>query len=403
VFTGAVPQGEQEGSATFESLGLEPALLASVSRIGFERPTPIQTGVIPHALEGRDVIGLAQTGSGKTAAFALPMAQRLMHGRGVRGLILCPTREIALQTKAFLDVVGRDHQLETSCLIGGVALGPQIQELRRDPDIVVATPGRLYDHMERRNVRLDGIQYLVLDEGDHMLDLGFLPQILRILQSVPDERQTMLFSATLPQPIERLAQQFLTDPTRVDLRPPGRAAEGLEHRLYLVSQEDRRAALLALAESESGSMLVFLERKVDAEWAFRQLEKEGFPVERIHSDRSQRQRVAALGGLREGRHRILLATNIAARGIDIPIIEHIVNFGMPDTADDYIHRGGRTARGSAGGTVSTIATWKDKEAVKAVEKAIGRPLPRCTLDGIEPYVERKSTIRGRQRLRRRLL
>ncbi len=313
------------------------------------------------------------------------------------------TREIALQTLAFLKVVGRDHKLKSACLIGGVRMGPQIKALRGDPDIVVATPGRLYDHMGRRNVKLDRLEVLVLDEGDHMLDLGFLPQILRILEEVPAQRQTMLFSATMPPPIERLAKRFTREPVRVDILPPGRAAEGIEHHLYLVEPENRRPCLLSVVGQEKGSMLVFMRRKVDAEWACRQLELEGHPVERIHSDRSQGQRVAALQGLRQGEHRVLVATNIAARGIDIPVIEHIVNYGLPDSVEDYIHRAGRTARGAAGGTVSTITTWQDREAIQAVEKAIGEPLPRSTAPGVPAYVERKTTIRGRKIRRRRML
>jgi ATP-dependent RNA helicase RhlE len=402
MFTGAVPQDPTATDVSFSDLGLSEPVVRSLDSIGFKHPTAIQAQVIPKALAGQDVIGLAQTGSGKTGAFGLPIAEHLIHGKGVRGLILCPTREIALQTRAFLDVVGKDHKLSTVCLIGGVKLGPQIQDLRKHPDIVVATPGRLWDHFQRRNLKLDRIEKLVLDEADHMLDLGFLPQILRVFEAVPENRQTMMFSATMPSTVENLARRFMRQPVRLDLRPEMRTAEGIEHRLYLVEPDDAKHCLLALAAEEKGSMLVFLRRKVDAEWATKQLEKEGHPVERIHSDRTQKQRVAALQGLRQGEHRILLATDIAARGIDIPIIEHIVNYGPPGSVEDYIHRAGRTARGAMEGTVSTIATWQDKEDIQRIEKAIGRPLPRCTLEGVEPYVERKTTIRGRQKIRRRL-
>jgi ATP-dependent RNA helicase RhlE len=402
MFTGAVPQDPSLTGVSFADLGLGAAVVRSLESMQFKHPTPIQAQVIPRALAGHDIIGLAQTGSGKTGAFGLPIAEHLIHGKGVRGLILCPTREIALQTQAFLDVVGKDHELSTVCLIGGVKLGPQIQDLRRHPDIVVATPGRLWDHFQRKNLQLDGIEKLVLDEADHMLDLGFLPQILRVFEAVPADRQTMMFSATMPPTVENLARRFMREPIRVDLRPEMRTAEGIEHRLYLVEPEDTKACLLALAAEEKGSMLVFLRRKVDAEWACKQLEKEGHPVERIHSDRTQKQRVAALQGLRRGEHRILLATDIAARGIDIPIIEHIVNYGVPDSVEDYIHRAGRTARGAMKGTVSTIATWHDKENLQLIEKAIGSPLPRCAADGIDTYVERKTTIRGRKKIRRRL-
>ena len=383
---------------SFTKLGLGGPILDALAEIGFAHPTPIQAEVIPLALAGRDVIGLAQTGSGKTAAFALPLAQRLSHGRGVRGLILSPTREIALQTQAFLEHFGRDHQLQAACIIGGVRMGPQIDALKRNPDIVVATPGRLLDHVERGNVKLDSIEHLVLDEADHMLDLGFLPQMNRILERLPAWRQTLMFSATMPPTIAKLAKRFMDSPATVDLRPRTRAAAGIEHRLYMVEERDKKRALFSLVEQEKGAVLVFVRRKIDAEWASRQLEREGHPVERIHSDLTQQQRVAALQGLREGEHRILVATDIAARGIDIPVIDHIVNYNVPETVEDYVHRAGRTARGTAGGVVSTIATWKDREQVRAIEQVLGQTLPRCAAPGVEPYVEKtKAAVRRRLR------
>jgi ATP-dependent RNA helicase RhlE len=404
MFTGGIPQHSVATTdQSFASLGLSSELVETLKGISFHFPTPIQVQVIPKALEGRDIIGLAQTGSGKTGAFGLPLAEKLIHGRGVRGLILSPTREIALQTQAFLEVFGQDHHLDTVCLIGGVNIQPQIRDLKRNPDIVVATPGRLLDHMQRRTVRVDRIEHLVMDEADHMLDLGFLPQIQRILEAVPEERQTLMFSATMPPPIERMTQQFMRDPERIDILPPGRTADGLEHRLYLVGHDDRLPCLKVLVSEEEGSMLVFLRRKIDAEWAYRVLGGEGHAVDRIHSDRSQQQRVAALRGLREGKHRVLLATDVAARGIDIPVIQHVVNFDVPETAEDYIHRAGRTARGDANGIVSLISTWQGKPVIKQIESELGQPLPRWTAPGIEPWMERKTTIRGRKIVRRRLL
>ncbi|MBI2340126.1 MAG: DEAD/DEAH box helicase [Deltaproteobacteria bacterium] len=374
-------------AVTFESLGLSEAVLKSVRAIGFEHPTPIQCEVIPVALTGKDIIGLAQTGSGKTAAFVLPIAERLTHGHGLRGLIVCPTREIALQTKAFLDLFGKNHHLKTACLIGGVRMGPQISDLRRKPDIVVATPGRLIDHLERRIIGLGQIQELVLDEADHMLDLGFLPQVEEILRSVPRQRHTMMFSATMPAPIERLTQRFLTNPVRIDILPEGKAAEGITHRLYLVEGENKRKCLIALLHQELGSTLVFARRKVDAEWLSHLLEAEGHPVERIHSDLSQSERTAALKGFREGEHRILVATDIASRGIDVPGIQHIINFDIPETVEDYIHRAGRTARMEALGLVSTIATWQDLPMVRDIEAELGQAIPRCVAVGVPPFME----------------
>ncbi|HVG07437.1 MAG TPA: DEAD/DEAH box helicase [Thermoanaerobaculia bacterium] len=397
----AIPQHPvQTIDKPFDSLGLSPRILRIVKRIGFEHPTPIQAEVIPVALSGRDVVGLAQTGSGKTAAFCLPLAERLTHGGGVRGLIISPTREIALQTEAFLNLFGED--LETVCLIGGVKMGPQIRKLGKKPDVVVATPGRLLDHVERGLLRLDKVQELVIDEADHMLDMGFMPQVQRILDELPRERQTMMFSATMPPPIQRLAERILTDPVRIDILPEGGAAEGIDHRLYLVEPDDKKACLLALLNKELGSTLVFIRRKVDAEWLTRVLVREGHPVERIHSDLSQGQRVEALRGFREGAHRILVATDIAARGIDVPGIQHIVNFDIPDTVEDYIHRAGRTARGTARGIVSTIASWMNKPTIKEIEEALGEEIARCTVPGVEPYVEikpRTSMSKGRRTLK----
>ncbi len=389
----AIPQHPVETTdQTFESLGLSPPILRCVRLVGFEHPTPIQAAVIPAAMSGRDLIGLAETGSGKTAAFTIPIADRLAREPKTRGLILSPTREIALQTQAFLDRFGGEYGLRTVCLIGGVKMGPQLQGLRRRPHIIVATPGRLLDHLEQGTARLDQTHVLVLDEADHMLDMGFMPQVNRILQQLPRERQTLMFSATMPPPIERLTQQFMVEPTRVDITPEGKAAAGISHRLYMVEPENKKACLLALLHQELGSTLVFIRRKTDAEWLCGVLEREGHPVERIHSDLSQGQRVQALQGFRQGEHRILVATDIAARGLDIPRVGHIVNFDVPETVEDYIHRAGRTARGSATGIVSTIGTWVDKMIVKEIESTLGQELPRCTVPGVLPYVEMKPRV-----------
>jgi ATP-dependent RNA helicase RhlE len=383
----------------FETLGLTPAIVELVRNVGFVHPTPIQAAVIPTALAGRDVIGLAQTGSGKTAAFVLPMAEKLTHGRGVRGLILSPTREIALQTKSFLDLFGAKHELRTACVIGGVKMKPQITALHETPDIVVATPGRLLDHVQRRNVKLDKIEILVLDEADHMLDLGFLPQMKDILRKLPRERQTMMFSATMPDSIEMIARDFMRDPVRVDIMPEGAAAEGITHRLYVVKLEDKRKLLLELLTEELGSTLVFARRKIDADWLYHILERKGHPVSRIHSDLSQGRRVEALRGFREGEHRILVATDIAGRGIDVPGIQHVINFNVPETADDYVHRAGRTARGRALGIVSTIATWQDIPMIREIEATLGEKIARCSVAGVEAWEEsERKPSRTRSRL-----
>ena len=381
----------------FVGLGLEPAVLEVVERIGFEHPTPIQAAVIPDAITGTDLIGLAETGSGKTAAFVLPIVQRLRRGTGVRALIVSPTREIALQTKAFLDLFRKSRlRVNSACLIGGVKIGPQFDQLRTDPDVLVVTPGRLLDHVERGTASLDGVEELVLDEADHMLDLGFMPQIQRIVSQLPRQRHTMLFSATMPPPIERLANRYMEDPVRIDLSPKG-AASGIEHRLYLVDERDKKRCAVALLDTVPGSTLVFTKRRSDAEWLCRVLERGEHSVARIHSDRSQSHRVAALESFRAGRHRILVATNIAARGIDVQGIEHILNYDLPDTPEDYIHRAGRTARGAAEGVVSSIGTWLDKSLIRQVETALGHPLPRCEVEGVAAYRELRSLKERRKR------
>lgn len=399
MFNAAIPQHPVETTdTTFTSLGLSPEVVATIEKIGFVHPTPIQAAVIPTALTGKDAIGLAQTGSGKTAAFVLPMAERLTHGRGVRGLIMAPTREIALQTKAFLDLFGKNHNLQTACLIGGVRMKPQLDALFANPDVVVATPGRLLDHVNRRTVNLEKVEVLVLDEADHMLDLGFLPQIRDVLRRLPRDRQTMMFSATMPDSIEMIARDFMRDPVRIDIMPAGGAAEGITHRVYVVKEADKRNCLLALLDQELGSTLVFTRRKIDAEWLYAVLDRKGHPVARIHADQSQNKRVDALKTFREGEHRILVATDIAGRGIDIPGIEHVINFDIPENVEDYVHRAGRTARGRAKGIVATIATWQDLPMVRKIEETLGEKIPRCTVPGVEAWEEseKKATTKRRR-------
>ena len=384
---------------SFDQLGLSPAILEAIRKVGFEHPTPIQSAVIPPALQGKDIIALAQTGSGKTAAFVIPLAEQLTHGGGVRALIVSPTREIALQTQAFIELFGKNHQLKAACLIGGVRMKPQLDALKTNPDIVVATPGRLLDHIERRTVSTEKVEQIVLDEADHMLDLGFLPQVRKIVARLPRNRRTMMFSATMPGAIEELARTLLRDPLRIDITPVGRAAVGISHRLYVVSPENKRPCLVALLQQELGTTLVFTRRKVDAEWLYHILERQGHPVTRIHSDRSQGGRVQALENFRAGSHRILVATDIAGRGIDVPGIEHVINFDIPESVEDYVHRAGRTARADREGIVSTIATWENLMMVREIEKTLGQDIPRCSVPGVEAWVESK---REATRTRRRV-
>lgn len=384
---------------TFEQLGLSPGILESIRGVGFVHPTPIQAAVIPRALEGKDIIALAQTGSGKTAAFVIPIAETLSKGVGPRALIVSPTREIALQTQAFLELFGKNRGLRTACLIGGVKMRPQLDAVAAQPDIVVATPGRLLDHIQRRSVKVDAVEELVLDEADHMLDLGFLPQVRKIIAALPRKRRTMMFSATMPSSIEELARTMLHDPVRIDILPEGRAATGISHRLYVVAPENKRPLLLALLDQELGSTLVFARRKVDAEWLFHVLERKGHPVTRIHADRSQGKRTQALDDFREGSHRILVATDIAGRGIDVPGITHVINFDLPENVEDYIHRAGRTARVDLEGIVSSIVTWQELMMVRTIETTLGQEIARCTVPGVEPWVEGpKASTKVRRRV-----
>jgi len=381
----------------FDEIGLSEEILDSIRRVGFEHPTPIQASVIPVALQGGDVIALAETGSGKTAAFVIPLAEKLRHGEGLRALIVSPTREIALQTQAFVELFGKPHDLSAVCLIGGVKMEPQFKGLKKNPDVIVATPGRLLDHMSRGSVSLENVTEFVLDEADHMLDLGFMPQIRKIVRQLPRPLRTMMFSATMPDPIERLAREMMNDPARIDILPLGKTASGISHRLYLVSMDDRRECLMALLHQELGSTLVFVRTKVDAEWIHAVLSKEGHPVARIHSDRSQGRRTQALDRFRKGSHRILVATDIAGRGIDVPGITHVINYDLPETVEDYIHRAGRTARGDREGIVSSIATFKDLKTIERIEAELGSPIPRCSVPGVREFVEAPRRPRSRSR------
>lgn len=382
---------------SFADLGLSPEILKELSEVGFEHPTPIQAAVIPTALEGQDIVGCAQTGTGKTAAFVLPLADKLYHGRGLRGLILSPTREIAMQTKQFLDFFGSEHKLKTAILIGGVKYPPQIQALKAKPDIVVATPGRLIDHIERKNLSLHEVQELVLDEADRMLDMGFYPQISEVLKLVPKKRHTMMFSATMPVSIERLAHQFMSEPIKIAVAPPGTGAAGIEHRLYLVEEKDRERLLLELVKAEQGTLLVFAQTKRDVDALTRLLVEHGEPAETVHSDRTQKERSQALEGFRQGEHSILVATDVLARGIDVTGISQIISYQVPPSADDYVHRSGRTGRAGATGISSVIGTWRDRTAITAIERLLGQPLKRCHVAGIPEYKERKAKKRSRLR------
>ncbi|MBI3767412.1 MAG: DEAD/DEAH box helicase [Deltaproteobacteria bacterium] len=369
----------------FSDFGLIPALNEAVADMGYTRPTPIQAEAIPVGLAGRDLIGCASTGTGKTAAFLLPILQRLHVGpRGkCRALILSPTRELAMQIDEQALAIGYHIGLTAVSVVGGVDMRPQERALRAGAEIVVATPGRLLDHMRFDYVDLSTLDVLVLDEADRMLDMGFLPDIRRILRALPTERQTMMFSATMPPEIRQLANDILRDPVTimVGARKP---ASGIVQSVYPVANA-RKAALLTtlLRREDMRSVLVFVKRKVDADRLARTVSRSGVGATSIHSDRRQEDRIAALEAFRRGQFPVLIATDVAARGIDVEGISHVVNFDVPFSADDYIHRGGRTARAGAAGEVLTFVAPEEEYDLCAIERAINVTLPRIILPNFD--------------------
>ncbi len=364
-------------SATFSSLGLSPEILQDIRAAGYAAPTPIQALAIPPALEGRDVVGCAQTGTGKTAAFVIPMVERLAGGAGTRALILAPTRELALQTQAAIDVLGRRRAVRAVTIIGGVSMGPQEQALRSRPPIIVATPGRLLDHLDRGAVRLDGLQVLVLDEADRLLDMGFAPQLDRILKRVPRARQTLLFSATIPADVAALARAHLRNPAQVLVGPRATPVAGATQRIFLAGREEKTALLLRLLGQERGRVLVFTRTKHRADRVARAVGAAGHRVARIHGNRSQAQRQDALAGFRTGAYRVMVATDIAARGIDVSGVAHVINYDLPHTYEDYVHRIGRTARAQATGHASSFVAPDERDQLQAIERRLGAPVPRA--------------------------
>jgi len=363
-------------SPTFDSLGLSSESLHALQRAGFSQPTPIQARAIPPALKGQDVIGCAATGTGKTAAFVLPILERLHGKTGARGLVLAPTRELALQISEQVERFGSARALRCATLIGGVGMGGQTQALRQ-AQLVVATPGRLIDHLQQGTVRLDAIEILVLDEADRMLDMGFKPQLTKILARLPRARQSLLFSATMAGEVAEFARSSLRSPVRVEVSPSGTTATRADQRVYLVAQNEKTAMLVALLGQDEDTTLVFTRTKHRADKVSRALEKAGFAAARIHGDRSQSQRENALDGFRSFKYRVLVATDIAARGIDVAEIGHVVNYDLPHVPEDYVHRVGRTARAAASGRASSFASPEELPQLRDIERLVRRALPRA--------------------------
>jgi ATP-dependent RNA helicase RhlE len=395
----------------FNQLDLHPSLIKAVKELGFVRPTAIQAEAIPPAVAGRDVIATAETGSGKTAAFLLPIINRLIDKprRTTRALVLAPTRELAAQIVEDLDALAVHTPVSGAAVYGGVGMGPQEHAFRSGVDIIVATPGRLIDHMRSGYAKLNHLEHLVLDEADRMLDMGFLPEIRRILTRLPTRRQTLFFSATMPPPIAALAGEMLRNPVTIHMQRQSAPAAGITQAVYPVPQELKSPLIVHLLHHKTMTQaLIFTRTKHRANRLADFLVRAGIRAERIHGNRSQSQRTAALAGFKSGRYPVLVATDIAARGIDVDQLGHVVNFDVPLVPDDYIHRVGRTGRAEAIGDAFTFVSAEEEGSLRDIERALGRRLPRVTVPDFDytarpkarlevPHAQRIAEIRARKR------
>ena len=381
----------QNVSPSFESLGVSAPLLQALNRAGFHEPTPIQSKAIPVALEGRDVLGCAQTGTGKTAAFVIPMIERLMAGHKgrPRGLVLAPTRELAFQIQGVIEKLGRSRRIFSTPIVGGSDMQAQVRAIRQRPDILVATPGRLLDHMWQGTISLAQLTVVVLDEADRMLDMGFAPQLNQILDALPDDRQTLLFSATMPSDLGDLARISLKDPVRAMVAKSATPAEGVNHMLHYTTPTDKTKLLLTLLREKRESVLVFTRTKHRADRLGETLDRGGHRVAVLHGGRRLTQRRFALEGFRRGRFQILVATDIAARGLDVADIGHVVNYDLPNVPEDYVHRIGRTARMKTTGSATSFVTSEDFRSLQAIERLLGHAVP-C-VPGSQPLLRPRSS------------
>ncbi len=373
-------------SITFADLGLSAEMLASLVAAGYQRPTPIQAQAVPLALKGRDLMGLAQTGTGKTAAFTIPIIERLIGGpKRTRALILTPTRELCQQVEASIRKYGQGTGLEVVSVYGGVGYETQVEALRGGVDVIVATPGRLIDHLEKQNVIFDDLEVLVLDEADRMLDMGFAPQINRIVGTIHPYRQTLLFSATMPPEVEALARKYLRKPVVVQVGRRSSAAATVRHFVYPVPK-DRKTALLThllAALAPDDSVLVFSRTKHGADKIVQKVQEAGFAADALHADKSQSQREQALQRFKDGKVRVLVATDIAQRGLDISGISHVINYDVPQQAEDYVHRIGRTGRAAKEGDAFTFMSADEIGMVRTIERVIGQEIPRISVIGYD--------------------
>ena len=369
---------KQQQNLNFYGLGIAPGILEILKNIRYVTPTPIQYQSIPIAIQGKDIVGIAQTGTGKTLAFGIPMIQRLASTKGL-GLVLLPTRELALQIDAELRKVGDSLGLRTAVLIGGVPIRPQIEAVRKNPHIVIATPGRLIDHLRQKTVNLKNVNILILDEADRMLDMGFLPQINEILRSVPKERQTMLFSATISSEIMRIASANMKFPIRVEIAPTGTTVDSVSQDIFIVAREAKVRLLEKVLAQYSGPTLIFTRTKYGAHRIARAIRQMGFSAAEIHSNLTFPQRKKALDGFKTGEYRVLVATDIMARGIDVIGIELVINYDLPSQAEDYVHRIGRTARAGMKGHAISFVTPSQRGEIRAIEWLIRKKLNIATL------------------------
>jgi superfamily II DNA/RNA helicase len=385
----------------FTELGLSPAVLRAVQDVGYKEPTPIQREAIPVILTGRDVLGCAQTGTGKTASFTLPMIYHLSQGRSrarmPRSLILEPTRELATQVSDNFEKYGSYTKLSMALLIGGESMDEQMRVLNRGVDVLIATPGRLLDLHDRGKILLNDVKILVIDEADRMLDMGFIPDVERIVGLLPPLRQTLFFSATMPPEIRRLGDAFLTNPKEISVAPPASPAETVTQGLAIVPAEDKREALRRLIAAENvKNALIFCNRKKDVDILYKSLSKHGFSAAALHGDMPQTKRTETLDAFRHDRVRLLVASDVAARGLDIAFLSHVFNFDVPINAEDYVHRIGRTGRAGREGRAFTLAAPEDGLLVSAIEKLIGKEIPRLTVEGID-MLELDSSGKRRRR------
>ena len=367
-------QGHHEQNQTFFGLGIAPKILDVLDKMRFTVPTPIQHKAIPIAIEGKDVIGVAQTGTGKTLAFAIPVVQHLAQGKR-RALVVVPTRELALQVDETFRKIVPQFGIRTAVIIGGAPMHLQISALRWNPRVIIATPGRLVDHIEQRTILLADVDMLVLDEADRMLDMGFLPQVERILKVIPKNRQTMLFSATIPGEVVSIATKYMKLPVNIEVAPSGTTAEGIVQEVFIVKRDLKKQLLVKLLEKYKGSVLLFSRTKIGAHKITRFLREKNYNAAEIHSDRTLGQRREALDGFKVGRYRILVATDIAARGIDVKGIELVINFDLPDDIEQYVHRIGRTGRAGYEGRAVSFATPEQGLEVRSIEKLIKTLIP----------------------------